>query len=342
MIRLSLITIVIVFICTNCGVYIKYPPIGNNSQWRTIKYNDSAVFCLSKAQDTIDSVVNLKNNKIYHVKSHSFSMPASDLKAGINQLSLVFYLSNGKKRTITEYLYMVSDITPKQYSVQDYLIIKHDDKAYTQGLIYWNDLLYESTGLKGESSIRSIDPQSGEVLNIYHLEDSVFGEGIALYNNNIQMITWKDNLTFRFNEKLQKTGQNIYPKEGWGLMTINDQLLASDGSDYLFYLNRDTYQVDSSFQVFNDRGPVYYLNELEYINKQIWANVLGKDTIVVINTENGKIELEIDVANCIDRQIYPNAGALNGIAFDKVNKTVYLTGKNWPFMLIWQPFSFEK
>ena len=340
--RVSLIIIVIVFICTNCGVYVKYPPSGNNTQWKTIKYNDSAEFCLRKAGQIIDSAVNAKTGKTYRVKSPCFSLPASDLSAGINETSFIFYLSNGKKRKKTERFYMVSDIVPKQHRIQNYTLIKHDEKAYTQGLIYFNGMLYESTGLKGESSMRILNPQSGEVLKTYLLKDSLFGEGIALYDNEIHMLTWKDNLILRFNAELQKTGQDTYPDEGWGLTTINKHLLASDGSDRLFYLNENTYRADSAIQVFNHRGAVCYLNELEFIDGYIWANVLGKDTIMLINPRSGKVEHEVDVTNCIDRQRYPDAGALNGIAFDDVSQTIYLTGKNWPFMLIWRPLFFEK
>jgi len=340
--RFSLTIIVVFVIFTNCSVYLKHPSIGNNAQWKTVTYNDSAVFCLPKSKHRIDSVINTRSGRTYLVNNNCFKLPACDLKAGINELSLLFYLSNSKIRKKKERLYMVSEIIPKQIPVKNYNLIKHDESAYTQGLIYWNDLLYESTGLRGESTIRTINPKNGDVLTKQLLTDSVFGEGMTLFNSELYVLTWKDSLVLKFNTDLQLIEQNTYRKEGWGLTNIDRRLLASDGSDYLFYLDSNNYQIDSVFQVFNHRGPVYYLNELEYIDNHIWANVLGKDTIMVIDPENGKVEMEIDVTNCIDRLQHPDAGALNGIAYDKVNQVVYLTGKNWPFMLIWRPFFFEK
>jgi len=338
----ALTIVIIIVLFTNCGVYLRKPQVGNNALWKTIQYNDSAEFCLLSQRLSIDSVINRHDGKVYHANDKCFKLAATELNAGINDVSLIFYLSNGTKRRKSERFYMVSDVIPMQYSVQNYTTICHDTSAYTQGLIYHDDCLYESTGLRGKSSLRTIDPQNGVTLNTYLLKDSIFGEGITFYNSEIKMLTWKDSLSLCFNEDLHFLGQHVYPREGWGLTTVNDKLLASDGSDRLYYLSDDLNQIDSSFQVFNHRGAVYYLNELENVYGDIWANILGKDTIMVIDTDNGHVKAEIDVTHCIDRLRYPEAGALNGIAFDQANRIIYLTGKNWPFILIWQPLFFEK
>jgi len=323
-------------------MYIKYPTQKPNTPWRIITYNDSIEFAQHKKHHVIDSAYAHQSNNWYFPGNTSFKYPARNLAAGTNELSFTFYLSNGHKRKITERLFMVSDSIPIQVRIEDHIKVPHDEKAFTQGLLYWNKLLYESTGLRGESTLRIINPVNGQVLKKQALPDSVFSEGIALYDNALHSLTWKDSLLFKFDWDLIKLATQPYPKEGWGLTTIDNKLLASDGTDRLYYLHKNNYQVDSSFQVFNHLGPVYYLNELEYIHNRIWANVLGKDVIVIIDPATGQVVAEIDVAPCINRKANPQLGALNGIAYNEDQQTVYLTGKNWPFMLVWRPSFFVK
>jgi glutamine cyclotransferase len=310
-------------------------------KWKVIQYNDTAVFRLAKHTAIIDSVVDLANQEVFYPEHETqFNLPASKLVPGINELSFNFY-SEGKRKRYQETLYMVSDTVPSKVVIDDYNILKHDKHAFTQGLIFWKGMLYESTGLVGQSSLRIINPDNGDLIRKIELDSTIFGEGLAAFNNELQLLTWKDGVLYRFNENLKHLGIHPYRQEGWGLTNFNGKLLASDGSNKLYYLS-NSYKVDSIIQVFNHRGPVHYLNELEYIKGKIWANVLADDKIIVINPRNGKIEVEIDASNCINRHHYPEAGVLNGIAFDKANDNIYLTGKNWPYIIVWRYMSFDK
>ncbi len=330
-----------VFTLYGCGVYLEYPPIGNNMQWKLIQYNDTAVYRLAKKGALIDSVVDMTNQDVYYPDDQqSFMLLASKLEPGINEVSLDFY-SEGKRKRSNERLYMVSDVEPLQVELDDYYILKHDEEAFTQGLLYWNDYLYESTGLVGKSSLRIINPENGDVIQKLQLDSAIFAEGMALDDNILHVLTWKDGLVYQFNHNLEQLSVHSYRQEGWGLTSVHDQLVASDGSNVLYFLS-NSYKVASTIQVFNHRGPVHYINELEYINGMLWANVLGNDKIIVINPSNGKVEVEIDASNCINRHRYPDAGVLNGIAFDADKELVYLTGKNWPHLIVCRLMSFDK
>ncbi len=326
---------------SGCGVYLEYPPMGNNAQWKLMTDSDTAVYRLSK-KAIIDSVINIDSKKVYYPsEADGFYLAGSQLNPGINELSLVFY-SNGKKKRSYERLYMVSDLEPEQLTVEDYYLLKHDETAFTQGLLWKDGWLYESTGLVGQSSLRVINADNGDVIRRQSLDKNIFAEGISFVDEQLVLLTWKDGLVYKFNEALEQLGLYPYRREGWGLTTMEGhQLLSSDGSNSLHYLSTD-YKIDSTFQVYNHRGPVHYLNELEYIEGKVWANVLGSDKVVVINPASGKVEVEIDLSSCIDRHRYPDAGVLNGIAYNPNTGAVYLTGKNWPYIIVWQYLLFDK
>ncbi|MCG8581777.1 MAG: glutaminyl-peptide cyclotransferase [Bacteroidales bacterium] len=333
----------LIFICllTACGVYLEYPPVGNNAQWKLIQYTDTAVYKLANKKALLDSVVDVKNKQVFYPDNRTqFTFSGSELKPGINELVLNFYCE-GKRKRSKENLYMVSDTEPMQVELDDYFILKHDQEAFTQGLFYWNEHLYESTGLVGQSTLRIINPENGDIIRKVHLDPEIFAEGIASIDNKLHVLTWKDGLVFQYNQQLEQI--NIYPYrlEGWGLTIMNKKMIASDGSNKLHFLS-DSYKVDSLIHVFNHRGPVHYINELECINGMVWANVLGEDKIIVIDPVTGKVEFEIDASKCIDRHRYPDVGVMNGIAYDEQNKLVYLTGKNWPYLIVWRHISFDK
>ncbi|WP_289055506.1 glutaminyl-peptide cyclotransferase [Carboxylicivirga marina] len=337
----NLLIVLCVLICASCGIYLEYPPNGNNPQWRIIAYDDTAVYRLPSKMHILDSVKNLQSGKVQIVQdSLEFKISGRRLSPGINELDLVFY-SEGKKRRSYERLYMVSDLEPLQYKVDNYSLLKHDENAFTQGLVWHNDLMYESTGLVGHSSLRMLNPKTGDIIKKAQLNPEIFAEGIAFLNDSLHVLTWKDELRYVFSEDLEQIKRYSFKQEGWGITADNDGFVASDGTNKLYYLS-ETFEVDSIKEVFSHRGPVAYINELEYINGQVWANVLGSDKIIVVEPKDGKVMMEIDVSECIDRHQYPDAGVLNGIAFDADKNKVYLTGKNWPYIIVWRPMFFDK
>ena len=333
---------VICLIClSGCGVYMTYPSLNNSARWKVVAHNDTLLFRASNAKWRIDSVLNDDSKQVYHhTELSSFKLPASEMRPGINDVRLTFFV-NGKKKRVLEHVFMVSDIEPKQVRVDNYRFLPHDEMAFTQGLLWWDGHLYESTGLVGESSLRIIDPENGSIIRKQSLNPKIFAEGIALLDTKLILLTWKDGEVYEFDKDLNETNVLPYEQEGWGLTQEAGRLIASNGTNELLMLS-SLYNKKDSCLVYNHRGPVQYLNELECIKGFIWANVLGVDRLVVINPTTGKVEIEVDVGPCIDRKQYPNAGVLNGIAYDPHQELVYLTGKNWPYIIVWHPPFFDK
>jgi len=209
----------------------------------------------------------------------------------------------------------------------------HDPKAFTQGLIYVDGHLYESTGLIGHSSLRMVNLASGDVLQKHDLPQEYFGEGLTDWDSTLVQLTWTSHTAFiydRFSFSLQRTFR--YDGEGWGLTHDRTNLILSDGTSYLQFLDPKSFRVVRRLHVVDDSGhPVESLNELEYIRDEIYANVWQTDEIVRISPRTGKILGRIDLAGIIDKSELTGEGAvLNGIAYDGATDRLFVTGKLWP------------
>jgi glutaminyl-peptide cyclotransferase len=209
----------------------------------------------------------------------------------------------------------------------------HDPNAFTQGLIYVDGHLYESTGLKGRSSIRMVDLTTGLVLQKYDLPAQYFGEGLTDWRSTLVQLTWQSHIGFvydRFTFSLLRTFQ--YQGEGWGLTRDATQLILSDGTPYLRFLDPTTFRESRRIRVTDQAGhEVENLNELEYIHGEIYANIWQSDTIVRISPRTGKVLGWIDLTGIIDKRELRDPGAvLNGIAYDATRDRLFVTGKLWP------------
>jgi glutaminyl-peptide cyclotransferase len=209
----------------------------------------------------------------------------------------------------------------------------HDPKAFTQGLIYVDGHLYESTGLNGRSSLRMVNLTSGEVLQKRDLPDEYFGEGLTDWGSALIQLTWTNHKAFvydRFSFSPQRT--LTYDGEGWGLTHDDAHLILSDGTPYLRFLDPDSFHVVRRLRVVDESGRgVDNLNELEYIHGEIYANIWQTDQIVRISPRTGKIAGRIDLAGIIDkRELQGDGAVLNGIAYDSAGDRLFVTGKLWP------------
>ncbi len=214
--------------------------------------------------------------------------------------------------------------------------IDHDPEAYTQGFFYYEGYLYESTGLRGQSSLRKIDPNTGEILKKKPVPGNLFAEGITIYNKNIYQLTWRGGICFVYDmDSFEILENRNYPGEGWGLTTNGDRLIMSDGSDMIRFLDPETFEIVSRVHAYKQNERVSFLNELEYINGEIYANVYGRDEIVRINPKTGEVLGKIDLSplrEYITTEM--NVEVLNGIAYDSDKGNLYVTGKNWPFIFL--------
>lgn len=210
----------------------------------------------------------------------------------------------------------------------------HDPTSYTQGFELSDGRLFESSGQYGESALREIDPASGKVLRKRPLAKTVFGEGMTFLNGEMWVITWKESTAFVFEKDTFKPLRSFtYHGEGWGLANDGRQLIMSDGSSTLKFINPADFSVTRTLEVKDGRGPVAMLNELEMVDGQIYANIYLTDRIARISPQTGQVTGWLDLSG-LRRQLNPpgRAEALNGIAWDKATGHLLVTGKYWPAM----------
>lgn len=257
--------------------------------------------------------------------------PALTKTTGRKSIKATAYLNGKAKTTLTRFVVILSDIVPKHYGYKVIHTYPHDKDAFTQGLYYDDGVLYEGTG-EANSSLRKVDLESGKVLQQLNIASSLFGEGITLYDGRIYQVTWQSHVGFVYEKSTFKQINKIYYQtEGWGLTTINDKIVMSDGTNVLYFFEPGMFTVVSKIEVYDNEQKVDSLNELEFINGEIWANIWMKDIIARIDPETGKVLGYINLSGILnDQQTDTKINVLNGIAFDKAGNRIFVTGKNWP------------
>lgn len=210
----------------------------------------------------------------------------------------------------------------------------HDPAAFTQGLVWQDGSLYEGTGRYGQSSLRRTNLETGELQQQISLPEPYFGEGIVVWGNKIIQITWQQNTAFVYDrETFAQVGQFSYETEGWGITHDGRRLIMSDGSNTLFFRNPETFAETGQIQVMDGGAPISQLNELEYINGEVWANIWQTDHIARINPETGQVTGWLDLTGLRPPETLADSNAvLNGIAYDAENGRLFVTGKLWPVL----------
>ncbi|GAB5347977.1 glutaminyl-peptide cyclotransferase [Alteriqipengyuania sp. 357] len=221
---------------------------------------------------------------------------------------------------------------PVVYDAQVVARFPHDPTAYTQGLLWHDGHLYESTGREGQSQVRRVDLASGEVLAASDIPTDQFGEGLALWGDELVSLTWRNGVIHRWAlGTLAPVRSDPFAFEGWGLAVLGDQLVASDGSATLRFLDPETYSVEREIEVSLDDRPVPRLNELEVVDGLIWANQWYSQVIVGIDPQTGAIRKIVDLSPLVEEVAAADpGGVLNGIAHDPEKDRWFVTGKLWP------------
>lgn len=211
---------------------------------------------------------------------------------------------------------------------------KHDVSSYTQGLFFYGGKLYESAGQYGESSMRIVDPATGKVLKRKNFDRNFFIEGSCIVDGRLYVLSWREGICFILNpDTLDELGRISYRGEGWGLTTDGKSLIMSDGSSHISFRNPKSFHIEREITVRLDGKELPYLNELEYIGGEIWANVYGTDYIVIINPSDGNVREIIDCRGILSPSLRkPSTDVLNGIALDPATGNIHITGKYWPKM----------
>lgn len=234
---------------------------------------------------------------------------------------------------------------PENIAVNILSVYPHDTSAYTQGLQVHDGKFYEGTGDYERSSLRITEIKTGKVLKKHMMgtaedADGIFGEGINVFKDKIYQLTWKSHIVYVYDKNnIDKPIQTLkWQYEGWGITNNGTDLIISDGSSNLYFVNPDDFRVKTTLPVVDNQGPVSFLNELEYINGYVYANIYTADYIVKIDPANGHIVGKISLPGLLQQyapnyKLKDNGGeVLNGIAYDSTTKKMYITGKDWPKM----------
>ena len=291
------------------------------------------VLKLRSVPEDLKSAFIMVDDSVYYSSSekkdnYSFIFTDSSMEMGTHVIRTKIELkekTEEQRTTIT----IVSNKAPVNYTYDIVNTFRHDPQAYTQGLIIDNGIMYEGTGLQGQSDIRVVNLFTGEFTTKYKLDDQYFGEGITIIGDKLYQLTYQHRIGFIYDKNtFEKTGEFSYNSEGWGLTHDGNHLIMSDGTNKLYFIDPEKMTIAKTLEVYDNRGPQHYLNELEYINGEIWANVYQTETIVVIDPSNGQIKSRINLSGIIEWE--GDMDVLNGIAYDQRTGKIYVTGKRWP------------
>ncbi|WP_194766427.1 glutaminyl-peptide cyclotransferase [Tamlana sp. I1] len=295
---------------------------GNISNHKTLNLSVK-----NKKDHVIDSITYSLNGKPI---AESYSL--KDEKLGKHTLEATVYFNNEKQTTASAITILNSDL-PKVYTYKIINEYPHDITSYTQGLEFYNDTLYESTGQYKASKLRKVDYKTGGVLKNINLSDEYFGEGLTILNDKIYQLTWQKGTGFVYDvDTFEKISSFKYgnSKEGWGLCHVDNTIYKSDGTENIWLLNPDTLSEEEHIQVYTNRGKIVGINEMEWIEGNIYANRYQKDGVAIINPKNGAVIAVVDftpLKNLVTQ--HKDLDVLNGIAYNPKTKTIFVTGKHW-------------
>jgi glutamine cyclotransferase len=286
----------------------------------------------------VDSVVyQLDNTRLGVKKDLSvFTLKTDTLPLGIKQITATVYQEK-TATPITTNIVLLAAKAPEELTYQVEKVFPHDTSCYTEGLEYHNGVFYESAGEYEHSDLRKVNPTTGKILQSVKIDPKYFGEGITVVGNKIIQLTYKEQTGFVYDLNSLKLLSNFSyttGREGWGLCFDGKRILNTDGSNRIYFLDKDNYSLTGSIDVYDDQGQIDNLNELEYIDGKIYANVYTKDIILAINPKTGAVMQRIDMNNIYPLEqrpanTDPGNDVLNGIAYDAATNRTFVTGKKW-------------
>lgn len=248
---------------------------------------------------------------------------------GTRNLQLLSTMNDGSTFVDNRMVRVLSDVVPELWIATIVNSHPHNSTSFTQGLEFNDGVLYEGTGQKGQSLVAQVDLNTGNHLKKIGLDGNYFGEGITILGDKLYQLTWQEQKCFVYNKKTLQLEKDIpYVGEGWGLCNDGTSIIMSNGTERLVFRNPETFEIERSIEVYSHLGPVTHLNELEYADDLIYANVWMTNKIAVIDPRNGKVLSEIDATDLVAKG-RGNGDVLNGIAYNVKTNKWYMTGKNW-------------
>lgn len=326
--------IVLAIVVSSCSETKKYFSIDESKLEAQYKPQDILqLHIVNSEKKAVDSIV-FKINDEKVGKSNGatpFTFELKNQKLGYQNIEATVYFE-GASEIDSSRVELVSPIEPKLLTYSIVNTYSHDFKAFTEGLEFHNDTLYESTGQKGGSYFRKYDVKSGKIYKEVALDKQYFGEGITVLKGKIFQLSWQENTGFIYNQKtgvLEKTFTYDKQIEGWGMTNDGTVIYQSDGTEKIWTMDPENQKIKDYINVYAGINKIKSLNELEFIDGKIYANIWQKDAIAIINPANGYVEAIVDLSKLRKEITYAEAEVLNGIAYNAKTKTVFVTGKNW-------------
>ncbi|MBA0882384.1 glutaminyl-peptide cyclotransferase [Flavobacterium undicola] len=291
---------------------------------------------LNPKSKQVDSIVYYINDaKIKTVKGlEKLSFDLKNQKLGYQNIKALVYFEGENAETTTR-IEVVSNVTPKLLKYKIVNTFAHDTNSFTEGLEFYKDTLYESTGQKEKSYLRKYDYRTGKVFKQIDLDAKYFGEGITFINGKLVQLTWQEKTGFIYNAntlKLEKTFAFTKEIEGWGMTNDGKYIYQSDGTEKIWKMDPATQKMIDYVNVYSGSSKIKSVNELELINGKFYANIWQKDAIAVVNPSTGAVEGIINMSGLRKLIKATPDDVLNGIAYNPKNKTIFVTGKNWDKM----------
>ena len=312
--------------------------------------NEKQIYEISVSSES--EIFNKESKVSLEIKLNNFLIKVEDLKFFLNgkkvsnetNLSIARlgsnsikaqFTHNNQKRILIKNIDVYNTDQPNLYSYEIIGEYTHDISLYTQGLEFKNNILYESTGLNGYSSLRKFDVYKNQLIDVRFLDDEYFGEGLTILNNKIYQLTWKNRIGFIYDLKtmnMEKSFNYGQSSEGWGLANDGNNLYKSDGTEKIWIIDPVTLKEIDNIEIVTDKKKVKNINELEIVDEKIYANTyqFNKDVVLVINKLTGSVDGIIDFGNLRNKvKQHNNLDVLNGIAFNKKRNSFFITGKRW-------------
>lgn len=291
---------------------------------------------LNPKSKTVDSIIYYMNDtKIKTVKGlEKLSFPLKDQKLGYQNLKALVYFE-GENAETTARIEVVSNVTPKLLKYKIVNTYPHDVNSFTEGLEFYKDTLYESTGQKANSYFRKYDYKTGKIFKQIDLDSKYFGEGITFINGKLFQLTWQEKTGFIYNAntlKLEKTFAFTKEIEGWGMTNDGKYIYQSDGTEKIWKMDPATQKMVDYINVYSGNSKIKAVNELELIDGKFYANIWQKDALAIVNPDNGAVEGILDLSGLRKLIKATPEDVLNGIAYNPKTKTIFVTGKNWDKM----------
>ena len=310
--------------------------ISPNSNEIIIKNDSIRINIISDSKEkSIKESTLLLNKDTFNFKNKINISTNNLLRYGRYNIKISTLFDDGSVEDKSKNIFLYPDQKPKELEYELIKIITHDPETYTQGLLIdESKYLIESSGQYGKSFIKKVDMESNIIINKLMIDKNLFAEGITVYNDKLYMLTWKSKKGLILDKNtLELIGEFNYSTEGWGLTTIDDNLVMSDGTEKLFFIDPKSFKINNYIEVYDNNGKVENINEMEYINDKIYANIYGKDIIAIINYKTGEVENIINLEGLLNRENYnTNIDVMNGIAYNLENESILVTGKWWPSM----------